>query len=278
MTRQDAIEQASKKLEQISQTPKLDAQLLVCHVSDIELSKLFSHPEVTLGLSQISKFDSILERRIAGEPIAYITGTKEFWSREFEVNEHVLIPRPETELLVEQVLIELHDDKTLNILELGTGSGAIAITIAKECHQCNVTATDTSDAALELAKTNANNHGVEIEFINSNWYEKISNENFDVIVSNPPYVAENDEHLDLYVKQYEPVTALISSDDGLKDIKIIIQNAPLHLNSNGFLCIEHGHDQAADVFKFFKENNFREIYTHKDLANLDRVTTGFLMK
>ena len=272
MTLQQAVEYAAAKLVPVSDNPRLDAQLLVCHACDIEQTRLFAHPDATLSCKEETVFRSCFSSRLQGEPFAYITGKKEFWSLDFIVNEHVLIPRPETELLVEVVLRSTPDQKRLQILDLGTGSGAIAVAIAKERSNCRVVATDISEAALEVTKLNAARHDVEIVFIHSDWYENLGSNRYDVIVSNPPYVAEGDPNLEDNVVRYEPSQALISGRSGLQDIELIVSQAGQHLNRQGCVIIEHGFQQGADTRRLFRQNGFKQIQTHQDLSGQDRVS------
>ena len=276
MTYQEAIKYATAKLEAISENCILDAQLLVCEACEIKPAKLFAHPEPALSNKEGKRFDSLLVRRIQGEPIAYIFGKKEFWSLDFYVNEQVLIPRPETELLVEITLNIISNIKAPRILDLGTGSGAIAISIAKERHDAFVVATDLSAPTLEIAKTNAAMHQVNVQFKNSNWYEHLSNEAYDVIVCNPPYVATDDPYLDNFVTKYEPVNAISSNKNGLHDLEIVITGAEKYLCAQGVLAVEHGFQQAQAVQHFFEYNGFSNIETYQDLSHLDRVTLGNL--
>ncbi len=274
MTFQEAIDFAIAKLASNSDSAKLDAQLLVCHTYNIKQTKLIAYPEKELSNEQLTLFKLFLNRRSKGEPLAYITGKKEFWSLDFIVNKHVLIPRPESELLVEITLDLIAEKQTPRILDLGTGSGAIAISISKESDDCVVVATDLSKQSLEVAKLNATKHQAPIQFIYSNWYKNIGREKFDVIVCNPPYVAENDPLLEQPVTQYEPSKAVISNDNGLQDLKLVIAGANQYLYSQGSLVVEHGFEQATKVQQLFKQYGFKQVKTYKDLAQLDRVTCG----
>lgn len=274
MTLQEAIELATTKLASISDSAKLDAQLLVCHTCNTDQTKLITHPEKQLSGKELTSFQSILTRRSQGEPLAYIKGKKEFWSLNFIVNEHVLIPRPETELLVEIALELISGKQTPQILDLGTGSGAIAIAIAKQRNDCIVVATDISQEALEVAKMNATKHKVSTNFIHSDWYENLANQKFDIIVCNPPYVAEDDPQLHQLVTQYEPNEAVISKNNGLQDLVRVISSAQKYLSLHGHLIVEHGFQQARVVEKLFKQYGFNHVVPYKDLADLNRVTTG----
>ncbi len=274
MTFEEAIDFAIAKLASNSNSAKLDAQLLVCHTCNTKLTKLLAYPGNELSNEQLTLFKLQLSRRSKGEPIAYITGKKEFWSLDFIVNKHVLVPRPESELLVEITLDLIAEKQTPRIMDLGTGSGAIAISIAKERSDCVVVATDISKQALDVANLNAAKHEAPIQFIYSNWYKKIGNEKFDVIICNPPYVAEDDPQLHQNVTRYEPSKAVISNDNGLQDLKLVIAGANQYLSSQGSLIVEHGFVQATEVQQLFKKYGFKQVKTYKDLAQLDRVTCG----
>lgn len=274
MTFQQAVENAAAKLLSVCVNPKLESQLLLCHSCNIEQTFLFAHPEKTLNEHQLDAFNSVLQRREEGEPLAYITGTKEFWSLGFTVNEHVLIPRPETELLVELTLKKIANIKSPRILDLGTGSGAIAISIATERPDCDIIATDNSFKALEVAQLNAQKHNVDIQYRQSDWYKEFTHEKFNVIVSNPPYIEENDPNLDENVFLHEPQNALISKNNGLYSLSVIISNASHHLAPSGILIIEHGFQQAESVKKLFCDANFNNVISSKDIAGHLRCTSG----
>jgi release factor glutamine methyltransferase len=250
-----------------SDTPRLDAEVLLCHVLGVTRSYLYAWSDKIITTNQYNKFQQLLEHRIKGVPIAYILGNKEFWSLNLQVSENTLIPRPETELLVELVLARLDIDSQAKVIDLGTGSGAIALAIAKERVNCNVIATDKSTTALAIAKKNAKNLGLErVKFLQNDWLNNLGVA--DIIVSNPPYIAAAYPHL----SQHEPRTALVSGNDGLSDIRTIIAQAPKHLTKGGCLLLEHGYDQAAAVRGLLKK--FQSVETYQDLAGLDRVTVG----
>jgi release factor glutamine methyltransferase len=211
----------------------------------------------------------LLARRARGEPIAYLVGTKGFWSLELEVTSGVLIPRPETELVVELALARLGD--TDRVLDLGTGSGAIALAIAKERPRCRVTASDVSATALDIARHNAARLSLDARFIESDWFSAIEGR-FDVIVCNPPYVAADDPHLGALV--YEPRGALVAGHDGLGALRRVIADAPQHLVESGALIVEHGSTQGTAVRELFARAGFVAIATHRDLAGHERVTAG----
>lgn len=276
MTLKEAIEFACTKLSLVSDSAKLDAQLLLCKACEFEPTTLFAHPEQTLSDQELERFTDDIDRRSKGEPLAYITGTKEFWSLEFMVNPHVLIPRPDTELLVELTLKSISNIESPYILELGTGSGAVAIALAKERNDCKILATDTSLPAISLAKQNAKKHQVNITFVYSDWYKNLPDDNYHTIISNPPYIDTNDMELDTYVSEYEPKQALISENNGLRALSEIINTAPSKLKQNGTLIVEHGFQQASPVSELFINANINNINLHKDLAGNPRCTMGNL--
>ena len=274
MTYQQAIDRAAEKLGRVCDNPKLEAQLLVCHACRIKQPKLLAHPDNELSAREEKAFEIHCSSRLEGKPFAYITGTKEFWSLEFIVNQHVLIPRPETEQLVEMVLELIPDRQCMQILDLGTGSGAIAVAIAKERKYCSVVAADISRPALKVAKQNAARHDVDITFVHSDWFTSLNRHRYDIIVSNPPYVAGNDPYLDRYVARYEPRLAWISGKSGLEDIEQIILHAGQFLNRQGCLLIEHGFNQGAAVRRLFRQNGFIQIQTCQDLSGQERVSSA----
>lgn len=274
MTLQEAVDHATAKLLPVSETAKLDAQLLVGHTCKIEQTKIIAHPEQILSEQQKVLFNSFLDRRALGEPIAYIIGEKEFWSIPIFVNKHVLIPRPETELLVEKALEILKDINCASIIDIGTGSGAIAIAIAKERSDCKITASDISLKALDVARKNSKQQKVSVEFVQSNWYKNLPKYKFDMIVCNPPYVDEDDINLDQYVTKFEPRTAVTSINKGLHDIELVISQAHQFLKTSGYLLIEHGFKQKIDVQDLFQRYRFKRVQTYKDLSGNDRLTIG----
>ena len=258
-------------------------------------SFLITDENYQLTDSELAQFHAGVTKMQQGTPLAYLTGQQEFWSLNFKVNEHTLIPRPDTEILIEQVLTWINsqpksvddDNKPKRLLDLGTGSGCIAISLAHELKQScqnssteswQVVAVDLSSEALKVAKHNAMvNEVADIEFIQSSWYDALSTQDeplFDVIVSNPPYIDEEDEHLARLVA--EPISALSAPNHGLADIEHIVQQAPQHLNVGGLLAIEHGFDQGLAVRQLFLDNSFDSVHTVQDFGGNDRVTLGQL--
>lgn len=252
---------------------KITLQHWLCDCLGKNYSFLITHEEYILTDREISHYYQGLKQLQAGKPLAYITGKQAFWKTEFLVNEHTLIPRPDTEILIETILSQTNQQKLLNLLDLGTGTGCIAISLANEQPDWQITATDISPFALEIAKKNAENHQVAINFLHGHWFEPLSKDKkFDVIVSNPPYISKDDKHL-LYLK-YEPMTALVADKEGLADIVYLIENAKQYLVDNGLLLIEHGYNQGKIIQQYFKENNYHQVTTIKDYGGNDRVTLG----
>ena len=267
-----------KKLLQEHNIPNasLDAELLLCNILDKNRVYLHTWPDKELNKEQSEKFISLLDRRKSGEPIAYILGTKEFYGLDFIVNNNVLVPRPETEILVEEALKLIPKEKALRVLDLGTGSGAIAISIAKNRPKSNIVAIDKSKNALDIAQKNAKLLEVNnIEFYEGSWFSPLNiNEKFDIIVSNPPYIGEHDPMLESNVKSFEPNIALIAAENGLADIKYIIKNSVNYLNKSGCLLLEHGYNQEEDIKNIFDIYNFANVKSIEDLAGINRVILG----
>ncbi|HUA89747.1 MAG TPA: peptide chain release factor N(5)-glutamine methyltransferase [Steroidobacteraceae bacterium] len=249
----------------------LDAQLLLAHVMGATRAQLLAHPERALTAQQQSRFAALLERRRAGEPLAYLTGTREFWSLPLRVNPDVLVPRPETELLVERALA-LGADARARVADLGTGSGAIALALARERPRWQVVATDLSAPALAVARGNATALGLAVEFREGDWYAPLAGELFDLIVSNPPYVAAGDPALSALA--HEPRQALTPGVDGLASLRTLAHGAAAHLRAGGWLLLEHGAAQGAAVRAELVLAGMRHVRSHPDLAGHERVTEG----
>jgi release factor glutamine methyltransferase len=262
-----------------AQVDKIDAELLLTCVLNVGRATLKAFPERELSVEQKNKFKELLDRRIKGEPVAYLLGHKEFWSLDFIVTPDVLIPRSDTELLVEMALEQIPAKKTMRILDLGAGCGAIALSIAADRPKVTVVATDVSAEALQISKLNAKHlHITNVEFALGNWFEALTNitdQRFDIIVSNPPYVAHFDPHLEQGDLRYEPNKALVSGSEGMDDLRIIISQARGYLVPGGTLMVEHGYDQEALVAAEFAKAGFENIECYKDLAGIPRVTVGF---
>jgi release factor glutamine methyltransferase len=256
---------------------KIEARLLLQHVLNVNHAWLITHKDDQLDDKTHSLFQALLKRRVSGEPIAYILSEREFYGLPLKVTPDTLIPRPDTETLVEAALEKIPLDQPRKILDLGTGTGAIALAIAKHRPNTNIVAVDASDAVLTVAQDNANNLNINnITFIFSNWFDALQNQTFDIIVSNPPYIEQKDVHLSQGDLRFEPISALASGEDGLDDIRKIIQHAPSHLNKHGCLMLEHGYNQAAAVSNLLKKTDFTEIRSVLDLAGIQRVTIGQL--
>lgn len=270
-----ALRAAAELLACCTESPRLEAELLMCLALGCDRSYLYGHPEAMLSTLQINQYRHLLDRRRAGEPLAYITGFKEFWSLPMCVTKEVLIPRPETELLVELALDCFPAQQAVNVADLGTGCGAVACAIAHERPLWRITATDRSEPALKIACRNAKTLGLaNIDLLAGHWLCPLVRRRFELIVSNPPYVGENDPHLAQSDLAREPCHALISRHEGLADIQQIVSDAPHCLSDKGILILEHGHDQGARVRQIFGNKGFREIRSHVDLAGIERVTLG----
>jgi len=271
------LEEAIKQLEPVSDSARLDAELLLCTVIKKDRSFIRAWPEHELEQQQIHSFHEKLQQRIQGKPIAHILGERGFWSLNLDVTPDTLIPRPDTERLVELANDIIPNNAQWKILDLGTGTGAIALSLAKENPDSFITATDQSTAALNIAKINAEKNQISnIEFIHSDWFNNLENKQFDMIVSNPPYIKENDPHLKQGDVRFEPLSALTSGEDGLNDIRIIIKDSLAHLKSNGVLLIEHGYDQADNVCDLLTLSNFTQVKDFKDDNNNPRVAIGYI--
>lgn len=276
-TIQNAIDSAVQKLACTSDSARLDAEVLLAFILDKNRGYLRAWHNKILDLQVISHFEMLISQRQQGFPIAYLTGSREFWSREFFVSPDVLIPRPDTEILIEHCLEKIPQNLPLHILDLGTGSGIIAITLACERTNAKIVAIDASDAALRIAHKNANFHNCHnVEFILSDWFSNVPKKKFDLIVSNPPYIAKDDKHLTQGDVRFEPQSALVAAENGLHDIFEIAQNARNYLVSEGLLLFEHGYNQAQAVQEILKNMGFIDVQTHCDLAGQPRVTIGVL--
>jgi release factor glutamine methyltransferase len=263
--------------------PASEARLLLGHVLDRPAAWLIAHDEEVLEEADLLRFASLVARRKGGEPVAYLVGYREFYGREFAVSPAVLIPRPETEMLVELALARKVGAGTTaqcaatsptRILDLGTGSGCIAITLALEITSAQVCAVDVSAAALDVARGNAERLGARLRLVQSDWFEGLNGEEFDLIVGNPPYVAERDPHLAAEDLRFEPGRALASGADGLDAIRRIIAAAPRHLRPGGRLWLEHGYDHAHAVRELLAAAGLGDIQQHPDVAGIVRVSGG----
>lgn len=281
MTIKEIIIRYSKELEEISPTPRLDVEILLQKVLGVDRLYILLNLEKSLSENEEKLFSKFINERLNNRPIAYIVENREFMGLDFYVQEGVLIPRPDTEILVEEV-IELGKNKgPINILDIGTGSGAITVSLAKYLESAKITSVDISDIALEIGKKNAKSNNVNdrITFIKSDLFTNIDDSmRFDIIVSNPPYIKrEVIETLDKQVKDFEPYSALEGGIDGLDFYRDITTQAKKYLNKGGILAYEVGHDQSEEVSKLMKSNGYTNIYTRKDLQQIDRVVIGNIL-
>lgn len=269
------ISEALEAAQQI--TDRIEARVLLREVLNQSDAYLLAHGDDLLTAEQAQQYVALVVRRAAGEPVAYIAGRREFYGREFKVTPAVLIPRPETELLVELALQRLPAGTPCRVLDLGAGSGCIGITIAAERPQAQVTLVDASEAALEIARANATQWApANTSLLHSDWYSAVAAEHYDLIVANPPYVAEGDAHLQQGDLRFEPRSALASGVDGLNDLQRIIAQAPQHLRAGGWLLLEHGFDQAVACAWLLEAAGFQDNFNGPDLAGIPRVSGGRL--
>ena len=268
-----ALADATERLSHVSDSPRLDAEILLCRTIDMPRSYLFAHPEDELDEVTQERFEEVLQRRAEGMPMAYITGIREFWSHEFAVSPATLVPRPETEMLVNLALCEIPRDAEWRVLDLGTGSGAIAVSIACERPVCRVTAVDVSEEALQVARENARVLAQgNVECVRGDWTEPVRDRTFDLIVANPPYVRADDAALASL--QHEPRSALVAGEDGLDAIRVLARDCGAVLVEHGLLLIEHGHDQREAVAALLVDHGWKDVQCHRDLAGLPRVTAA----
>lgn len=258
-------------------TARIEVQCLLQKILCVERVYLLAHPERKLTDAEYAHYSSLRQRRIQGEPIAYILEAREFFGLNLKVTPATLIPRPDTELLVELAIQRIAGQPHASVLDLGTGSGAIALAIAHASPQAKVMATDTSTAALAIAKENAQTLGIHnIKFAHSNWFATLGEQRYTLIVTNPPYIAAGDPHLTQGDVRFEPATALISGQDGLHDIRQLIQLAPAHLLPGGWLLLEHGYNQAQAVRELLNKAGFDLVFSACDIAGIERVSGGQL--
>ena len=273
----EALSDAKRSIE------RRDAEYLLSHLLGTSRASIIAHSDRQIDPAAAARFRQWVAARADGKPVAQILGVREFYGRDFAIDEHVLIPRPETETLVEQALARISKQKSLktpanrrlSILDLGTGSGIVAITVKLEAPDCEVVAVDASAAALRNARANAATLNAPVRFLDSNWYGALDGQCFDVIVSNPPYVAVDDPHLSRGDLRFEPMMALTDqSPDGLASIRAITAGALAHLRPNGWLVLEHGYNQAATVRQLMGEARLTAVQSTRDLAGIERVTSG----
>jgi len=260
-----------RDLLRLAQIDPLEARILTAHALQCSRVQLVIRENDALSIEQVNDISELLHRRMQGEPVAYLTGEREFYGLNFKVTRDVLIPRPETELLVELAMEKL--PQAGRVADLGTGSGAVAIALAHTRRDAQVIATDISDKALAVAHHNAEHHGVKIQFMRSDWFELLDGF-FDLVVSNPPYIAASDVHLSEGDLRFEPSSALTDHADGMTALSAIIEDAPAHLKPSGWLLLEHGYDQAAAVRHQLTRAGWRDVRSWKDLAGIERVSGG----
>lgn len=254
---------------------RIEVQCLLQQVLNVNRAYLATHPERRLNTPEQARYDELLQRRLRGEPVAYLLGEREFFGLMFKVTPATLIPRPETELLVDLALQRIPTDGQNRVLDLGTGSGAIALAIAHERPDAEVLACDASSDPLDVARENARRLGItNTTFIQSNWFQALAEKRFEIIVSNPPYVAAGDPHLAQGDLRFEPTSALVSGGDGLHDIRQIVIQAKNHLVPGGWLLLEHGYDQAAQVRELLQQAGFSEVFSAHDLSGIERASGG----
>ena len=289
MTYQQWLADAAQALNQVNPTEnsKVDALVLLQHATGKSRTQILAFDETEIDEKVRLKLTALLDRRLKGEPIAYILGEKEFWSLPLNVSEGTLIPRPDTEILVEkalQIALEKLEDNPLHfrILDLGTGTGAIALALASElsliCQkkaiQLDVIGVDLMPEVVKLAQSNAEKNQLDVQFLQSRWFEHVEGQ-FDIIVSNPPYIDKADEHLSQGDVRFEPRSALVAGENGLADLRHLIEYAPVHLKDNGYLLLEHGWKQGEEVRSIFWQNHWQGVATIRDYGDNERVTLGY---
>lgn len=276
-TVQSILSNAQEALAECSDSPRLDSEVLLGHVLGTNRAKIYANPDLPISKEQALEYQELVNGRVTGKPVSHLTGSREFWSMNLQVTPAVLVPRPETELLVEMALELLPAEEACTVLDLGTGTGAVAIAIGLERPEATVIATDRSTAALDVARKNLARHCPErVTLKEGNWYAAVKNQRFNIVVSNPPYVStEETEQTDPELR-FEPRHALYSGTDGLDDIRLLVDGAADHLEPGGWLLLEHGYDQAEAVTELLKHAGFIDIETRNDLSGHERVTGGRL--
>ena len=268
----EALYWATEQLSE-SDDARLDSQVLLAYALKVSRTWLFTWPDKALDGATLTAFNALIEERKSGTPIAYITGYRDFWSLRLKVTPDTLIPRADTELLVETALTLKNVEKSCDVIDLGTGTGAIALSLANECPSWRITATDINPETLAVAKENAQTLELSVSFKESAWFDAI-NDHYDLVISNPPYIESNDPHLQQGDLRFEPAGALASGQDGLDDIRLVVQQALKHLKKEGYLLLEHGYQQAEAVRSLMAKAGYIDIETHQDIEDRDRVTLG----
>ena len=271
------LDEGAARLLRVADDPRREAEVLLGAALGRSRAWLLANPaERVLDCEATDRYEALVTRRRQGEPVAYLLGEKEFWSLPLRVQPGVLVPRPETELLVERALAHFPTGADFAALDLATGSGAVALAIAHERPACRMTATDIAPLAAATARDNAAQLGLaaRVEVLQGSWYEPVARQRFDLIVGNPPYIATDDPRVEPGVRRYEPAAALFSGPTGLEALQVIVAGAPRHLRRGGWLIVEHGDLQGAAVRELFERACFADVRTHRDLAGLDRCTEG----
>ena len=268
----EALDWATEQLSE-SDDARLDSQVLLAYALNVSRTWLFTWPDKALDGATLTAFNALIEERKSGTPIAYITGYRDFWSLRLKVTPDTLIPRADTELLVETALTLKNVEKSCDVIDLGTGTGAIALSLANECPSWHITATDINPKTLAVAKENATTLELAVRFKESAWFDAI-NDRYDLVISNPPYIELDDPHLQQGDLRFEPADALASGKDGLDDIRRLVQQALKHLKKDGYLLLEHGYQQAEAVRSLMAKAGYIDIETHQDIEDRDRVTLG----
>lgn len=251
-----------------------DAQWLMLHLmapASSDRAWLITHDHLAMSATQWSSWQAMVARRLDGLPVAYLTGRKYFYGLELHINEQVLDPRPDTETLVDWALDLLHDERPARVLDMGTGSGAVALALAAQAAHAQVSGSDRSEAALAVARANGQRLGLSVNWLQGDWFDAVTGA-FDLIVSNPPYINERDPHL--LALRHEPREALVSGEDGLADVRHLVEHAPIHLKPGGWMLLEHGHDQARAVRTMLMDRGFAQVQSRKDLAGIERCSGG----
>lgn len=277
MNIQNWLIEATKILSLKTHSARLDAEVLLAHILKKNRAFLFAYPDKKLDNVELAALHDLLAKRALGIPIAYLVQQQEFFSLPFYVNSDVLIPRADSECLIEIALSHLQHHRAPNILDLGAGSGALALTLAKNITHAKISATDISENALKVAKKNQQILGVKnVHFYLSDWFQNLPTQGFDLIISNPPYIDSADSELSYETKTFEPNSALISQDNGLADLKVIIEESRRWLNPKGMLIVEHGHRQQIAVTSIFKQYDYQDVHPHLDLSQKPRAVSAIL--
>lgn len=269
-----ALAEACRRLAPTSASARIDADCLLQHVLQKDRAWLRAHADDVMGADAASHFEVLLQRRLAGEPVAYLTGERGFWSLDLQVTPATLIPRPDTEVMVEWALELVPPGARLRVLDLGTGSGAIALAVKRSRPACTVCAVEASPAALAVAAANARRLELDVVFRESDWFAAVAGEYFDLLLSNPPYIAPDDIHLGQGDLRFEPRSALAAGEEGLQDLRRIAEAAPTHLVTGGWLLLEHGFAQGDAVRGLLSRQGFADIATRRDLGGQERITGG----